>query len=966
MTSKMRCLKILIITVMAVMKNFEVGAPQSDAGCQLTEFSCSNGNCISLNKFCDGRDDCGNGNDEPPGCSVCNKTFHGYIKIKYPLRIIEPPQRHLPFFCKITFMASGGQLGKIVEIKFLSFTIGTLQQTDGGASCYGGYLQILDNNDKGNKCAREGYITSVPNLKQLNKCDLHVPEEDWQGSGYFCGQMIGQNVNYFSRGNNVTLVISLPSRASWRPQSFSLYLTYKFVTRSTLTSETGRGSQFFGKKETATFCNRQYKNCVAKRCLIRSPNFPGTYPRNITCNYLIKEDNLVPGFQNQIILSQKNKYKISIESGLSSSGAISRWSLTSDCPHDVVRVFDGPTVYFPVIAKFCGSGPLAAIVSSSGTLLIQLHSVDYHRLHESRLEIEVGVKTVPKPLWRMSNNECIFFIDGSVSGKRQGILQTPQHTIPSNTTCTYILRGRSSYDRVWIYFVSYFIKDKHPWPVSSEFCDTGKIEMIGVTKRASSADSVNITYCEKNPPPLCARASDGVNMIPFRPCRYPEESMLSSHSNLLIKIHYPSTAEFTTDQPTLKARYEFIDTYQPGSPFGQSLCSRYIDGQSFLYGSLFSSKNVFHFGRGGRGHITCSYTLVGSKLSRIIISMSKVFMLSSSCQTVVDSSTLRPTCRELDPSTQLKAYFKVSENWYGVDFPIVCFCSMKTDKNNSIVVSSASNNVTITFSVMGMNALHDFNHFHFEAFYRFIHFNVCESVLIRRNGSRGELLFQVPHVLPGGFRCRWSIEPSYSKNLYLTFPGTNASNGCYRGNVLVAYKTNSETRIATVCVNESAEVFSIDPWCDQRSKHETTFGFKQKDRIFIEAFINYPQSIHVEWLEVTKHSLKTSSGQSLRNINCLVRCPEINACISPELWCDGTKHCPSGYDESSEHCRQFPVFYFAAGGGATCFLLILLIGHVLVRYHHRDRNNHIIRVPTFDVFELEVCPGDIPDRLSRY
>ncbi|XP_022251552.1 uncharacterized protein LOC106467644 [Limulus polyphemus] len=893
------------------MKSFEVGTSLSGSGCQFTEFSCGNGNCISLNKFCDGRDDCGNGNDEALGCT-------GSLNVSTAL------------------------LANVLALR------------NGGACCYGGHLRILDGNDQ--ERMEYGFEKSVRNLNQLNKRSLPASEEEWSGSGYFCGQMIGQSVNYFSRGNNVTLVISLPSRTSWRPQSFSLYLIYRFVTRDT---ETGQDSRYFGNKEAATFCSRQYKNCVRKKCLIRSPNFPGTYPRNITCNYLIKEDNVVAGFQNQIILSQKNVYKISIESGLPRTGAISRWSLTSKCPHDVVRVFDGPTVDFPVIAQFCGSGPLAAIVSSRGTLLVQLHSVDYHRLQESRLEIEIGVKAVPKPLWRMSNNECKFFIDGRVSGKRQGILKSPQHTVPSNTTCTYVLRGRSSYDRVWIYFISYFITDRHPWPVASEFCDTGKIEVIG----ASSVGSVNTTYCEKNPPPLCARASDGVNMIPLRPCRYPEESMLSSHSHLLMKIHYPCTAEFTTDQPALKARYEFIDTHQPGSPVGRSLCGRYIDGQIFRYGYLSSSKNVFHFGRGGRRHITCSYTLVGSKFSRIIISMSRVFMLSPSCQTVVDSSTSRPTCKEFHPHTQLKAYLKVTENWSGVDFSIGCFCNTTTDTNASIEISSASNNVTITFTVTGMGALHDFNHFHFEAFYRFIHFNICESALIRRVGSRVELLFQVSHILPGGFRCRWSIEPSYSKNLYLTFQGTNASNGCHHGNVLITYKRNSETRIATVCVNGSAEEFSIDPWHNQRSTDETTRP--SRDKIFLEAFINYPQSIRVEWFEMKKHSLKTHSGQSLRNINCLVRCPEINACISPDLWCDGTKHCPSGYDESSEHCRQFPVFYFAAGGSATCFLLILLIGYVLIRCRHRGRNNHIIRVPTFDVFELEGRRGDIPDRFSR-
>ncbi|XP_022249532.1 uncharacterized protein LOC106465867 [Limulus polyphemus] len=907
--------------------------------------------------------------DEPVDCTVCNNTFLGDVNVKYPLRIIEPPQRHLPFLCTITFMANGGQLDNIVEIRFLSFSIGKLQETSGSATCYGGHLQILDSRSQGDEVRvfpNERFSKPISNFNQVNKRYFSVfntTRQNWSGPGYFCGQMIGQSVSYISNGNNVTLVIFLPSRTSWRPQSFSLYLTYRFLTRTTI--ESVDDTLFFGIKETDVSCSREYKDCDKQKCLIHSPNFPGTYLRNITCSYLIKQVNSVPGFQIQIILFQKNEYKISIASGLPNSGAIYHWSLTSECPRDVVRVYDGPTARFPVIAEFCGSGSLAPITSSRENLLVHLHSVDYHRLHESRLELEVGVKAVPKPFWRMSNKECAFFIDGSILAKRQGLLESPQHTVPPNTTCTYILRGRSSYDRVWIYFVSYFVEDRHPWSMGSELCDTGKLELIGVSETASSLNTTNKTYCEKSFPPLCPHASDTVGMVPLRPCRYPEESILSSDSVLVIRVHYPRLTELTTKQPSLKAQYEFIDTHQPGNAVETSLCDRVIDGHVFKHGSLSSSRNTFHFGRGGRKHVTCSYTLVGSKFSRVIITITKLFTPSSTCQMILDNSTSRTTCKEFDLSPQPNSFLKVRENWSGMDFSIGCFCNTTTS-SKPIELMSTSNNLTLTFTVVGMNVSHDFNHFYFEASYRFVFSNICNAVSFQRNGSIGELVFNVSQLLSGGFRCRWSVVSSYGKSLYLTFRGFNASYGCFHGNVLVIYINDIQMPIATVCVNGTDQLFTVDTNSVYDEMPLPKPDRHRRDYISIETFINSPQTIRLEWLELAKPSLKIQSGQSLRNINCLVRCPEINACISPDLWCDGTKHCPSGYDESPEHCKKFPVLYFAVGSGVTCFLLLLFFVYLFVHCRHRGRNNHVIRVPTFDVFELEGYHSNRSNRRLRY
>lgn len=64
--------------------------------------------------------------------------------------------------------------------------------------------------------------------------------------------------------------------------------------------------------------------------------------------------------------------------------------------------------------------------------------------------------------------------------------------------------------------------------------------------------------------------------------------------------------------------------------------------------------------------------------------------------------------------------------------------------------------------------------------------------------------------------------------------------------------------------------------------------------------------------------------------DCEQRCPELNACINASLWCDGTSHCPSGYDEALTHCSmllRLPPLHLAVGAivivtviGSICFV----------------------------------------------
>lgn len=42
---------------------------RTDGPCRLSEMLCDTGQCISLDKFCNGEDDCGDKSDEPKSCT---------------------------------------------------------------------------------------------------------------------------------------------------------------------------------------------------------------------------------------------------------------------------------------------------------------------------------------------------------------------------------------------------------------------------------------------------------------------------------------------------------------------------------------------------------------------------------------------------------------------------------------------------------------------------------------------------------------------------------------------------------------------------------------------------------------------------------------------------------------------------------------------------------------------------------
>lgn len=83
----------------------------------------------------------------------------------------------------------------------------------------------------------------------------------------------------------------------------------------------------------------------------------------------------------------------------------------------------------------------------------------------------------------------------------------------------------------------------------------------------------------------------------------------------------------------------------------------------------------------------------------------------------------------------------------------------------------------------------------------------------------------------------------------------------------------------------------------------------------------------------------------------VARCPELNACIPPALWCDGVPHCRSGFDEDESNCAfqlGVPTLYMVTGAGALGVLLLLVCVTACVklcRHRRKERLQHANNKP---------------------
>uniref|UniRef100_A0AAG5DBB9 CUB domain-containing protein n=1 Tax=Anopheles atroparvus TaxID=41427 RepID=A0AAG5DBB9_ANOAO len=158
---------------------------------------------------------------------------------------------------------------------------------------------------------------------------------------------------------------------------------------------------YLGDLMQGTFCSRIFTNCDQKVCRLQSPNFPGIYPRNLTCYFAVRQHDVPPGKHAFIVISQPKGNLIWISTEASAGAAPNaardekekyrpRLQTWNECDSvqdstnpkwkstDYITVYDGYTTRDPIILKICGGGQaIPQAISSGPELLVEFTTSPY-------------------------------------------------------------------------------------------------------------------------------------------------------------------------------------------------------------------------------------------------------------------------------------------------------------------------------------------------------------------------------------------------------------------------------------------------------------------------------------------------------------------------------------------------------------------------------------------------------------
>lgn len=497
-------------------------------------------------------------------------------------------------------------------------------------------------------------------------------------------------------------------------------------------------------------------------------------------------------------------------------------------------------------------------------------------------------------------------------------------------------------------------------------------------------------FINNEAPRLCDHAIDDyrVDSVKKRYCT-PLESYVSTGRDMKLEFH---TATGTALYPySFSVNYEFVDTEMGGDllRFDETieeerkmeaeyaLCSRTFRNRR---GEFRSPRNVFLHGRGGARNLSCLYRFEANLGEQIRITLYNIsFGESGYCSTEPDIHTGRPRCQTGDNMETNSINFKSMTNddnskirelkIYDVPYPhtrvqVGCVCDNQSISfNQPFTFQSNSPTLELTFIATKLNITEDFMDLFFYAAYEIVKVPDCKKRQ-KLTGSGGEerAYYDIRNTESNCNGMAWLVEAKkLDHSLFIQAwgsilpqnPTPEELGKCETKNRLVIYSGHTMGTIRIICPAiksesrlETLRIFSED-WMN-------SFTLPTKPiSMIIEPILREPGSVSFSWMEIqrTKASLVQQIEQQTnftanetllefglypKDGDCEYKCPELDACIASNLWCDGYPNCPSGYDESSSECGatrkllELPAGLYAALGclaaGIAACLIFCMVG----------------------------------------
>ncbi|GMS99741.1 hypothetical protein PENTCL1PPCAC_21916, partial [Pristionchus entomophagus] len=197
-------------------------------------------------------------------------------------------------------------------------------------------------------------------------------------------------------------------------------------------------------------CSFLIESSQRKRGTIYSPTYPGTYPKNFHCSYLLKGK---PGQRIRLMFRDFDIY----------FGG-------EHCPYDSVTVYDGDSTSSPIIKKVCGLQQRMEQFSVGPELLIHFNATDPPKADPRGYVIEyefssrfvdvAALLSGERGVTHMRGTECNVRVESN--RETTHFIHSPKYPdlYPANTTCTYILdglQGDQNLEKVIVTFVEFAV-----------------------------------------------------------------------------------------------------------------------------------------------------------------------------------------------------------------------------------------------------------------------------------------------------------------------------------------------------------------------------------------------------------------------------------------------------------------------------------------------------------------------------